>query len=240
VTVAPKPRSWDGHYYARFVQRVQALADRARDPVKEEARLRTAAEHLAVTAEHGREFAEVLALARRPLVVDLSAEIPQPRAKRHPPSRQPRPRSGSVRASAGARLRRIRLTTRRRAPAHDKTKPRGLVASLQADGTYSVSGPDGRSVPGLALTAAGALVEYVAEEPGPDAWNVNCICGHQRLGHFDKPEDVDGPCNAAGCDCAEFRAAPPPLDLPPGELTARSVLRFGDLVVGFARELAKK
>ena len=42
--------------------------------------MRAAIERLAVVAEHGGEYADLLELARRPLVVDLSAEIPQPRA----------------------------------------------------------------------------------------------------------------------------------------------------------------
>jgi hypothetical protein len=49
-------------------------------------------------------------------------------------------------------------------------------------------------------------------------------------------QPVRGLALTAAANLVEY-AAKPPLDLPPGELTARNVLRFGDLVVGFAREL---
>jgi hypothetical protein len=188
MTVSPEkpPRGWDPRYFAAWRSRVQALAARARDPAERARRI----ERLALVAEHGGAWVEALDLARTPLVLDLSAEIPQPRAPRHPPSRQPRPH-GSVRASAGARLRRVRETTRRSAPPY--RGGRGLVASALGDGTFRVS-YRGRPIPNVALTASGSLVEYVDKEP----------------------------------------------DDAPGGLSSESVLRFGDLVVGFARELARR
>lgn len=189
-------RGWDPRYLAAWRGRVDMLAARAtraaRDPQREEARLRAATERFAVVAEHGRDYADLLDLARRPLRLDLSAEIPQPRTKRHPPSQQPRPRSGSLRATAGARQRRIRETRRLPAPPYRGT--RGLTASANGDGTFSVTDRHGRPLRNLALTAAGSLVEYVPKE----------------------------------------------LDTGLGELTARSVLAFDDLIVRTAKELARR
>ena len=96
------PRGWDGSYFDRFSRRVGALAARAaraaRDPVEESRRLHEGARRAALVVEHGSEYADLLEHARQPLVVDLSAEIPQQRAKRHSTSREPRRRSGSLRA----------------------------------------------------------------------------------------------------------------------------------------------
>jgi len=206
VAPASVPRGWDRGYHARFVQRVRGFADRARDPVKEEARLRAAARRLSLVAEHGRELGEIVWLASQPLDLSSVGTIPEPRAPRHPPSRQPRPRSGSLRASAGARLRRVRQTRRAPTPSYDRRRPRGFVASANGDGTFSVSDRQGRPIRNVALTASGGLVEYVDAKQEPDAWNQSCVCGHDRLGHFDRPEDQDGPCRAA---CATARGSGP-------------------------------
>jgi hypothetical protein len=243
--VSVAERGWDSQYLAAWRGRIDTLADRARrasrDPAEESRRL----QRLALVAEHGGEYADLVEQARCPLVLDVAAakaNHSELRSRFQPMTPKPPRLRGEVtpvRLTASGRAARIRETRTRPAPAY-RGPARGFVATHRGDGTFSVSDRHGRPIPNVALTASGGLVEYVDAKPEPDTWNQSCICGHDRLGHFDRPEDQDGPCRASGCDCEGFRPAPPPLDLPPGELTARSVLRFGDLVVGFAQELAKK
>jgi hypothetical protein len=206
-------RDWDPRYLARWKARIETLAARAtraaRDPAEEEARLRHAATRAARVVEHGTDWADAMELAERPLVLDLSAEVPQPRSPRHPPARQIHPRRGSLRASAGARLRRIRQTGRAPAPAY--RGPRGFVASLQAEGaSYAVTDSRGVPVPRVALTAAGNVVEFVpVAEPG------DVVEAHQI------------------CACTRFTLNDLPSDLSAG------VVRFGQTVLDVVRELAK-
>jgi hypothetical protein len=222
-------RGWDPRYLAAWRGRIDALAARARDPAERARRI----ERLALVAEHGGAWVEALDLARTPLVLDLSAEIPQPRAPRHPPARQTRPRRGSLRASAGPRLRRIRQTRRAPSPSYDRSRPRGFVASIRPEGGYSVTDRFGVPVSGLVLTAAGNAVEFVpAGEPGDVVEaHQTCTCQHPATQHFGA--DLRGPCQI--CSCTKFT-----LDELPDGLSSDSVIRFGQTVVAFARELARR
>jgi hypothetical protein len=242
--VSVAERGWDPGYLARWRGRIDTLAARARrasrDPAEESRRL----QRLALVAAHGREYVDLLEYARRPLVLDVAAakaNHAELRSRFQPMARKPPRLRGEVppvRLTASGRAARIRETRTRTAPAY-RGPARGFVATHRGDGTFSVSDRHGRPIPNVSLTASGGLVEYVAEQPEPDAWNQPCVCGHERLGHFDRPEDQDGPCRASDCDCAEFRPAPPPLDLPPGDLST-GVVRFGQTVVDVVRELARK
>jgi hypothetical protein len=286
--VSVAERGWDPGYLTLWRGRIDSLAARARhasrDPAEESRRL----QHLALVAEHGGEYADLLEHARRPLVLDLAAsaaERERVRTRFQPLTSKPPTTVDLIRAAAkdlnlraadygqtawnpstrtvfwvassttmaldvevagkaftaidgvdrfvsatatmpdgwcdadlvygrrdpfaseckaltaagGVRLPASAARAARAAGTRRKSFPpyrggRGFALTSRGDGLFSVSDRDGNVVPDLALSASGAVVEFVAAET-PDR---------------------------------------------PGELTARSVLRFGDLVVGFARELAKK
>jgi hypothetical protein len=74
-------------------------------------------------------------------------------------------------------------------------------------------------------------VQFRAADPGDLAAQeaaATCRCQHAAELHHPR-----GPCRL--CSCTGFVT-----NELPGELTARSVLRFGDLVIGFAQELAAR
>lgn len=219
-------RRVDPRWHRDFTARVDGLASRAaraaRDPVAEATRIRTAAVRAGRIVEHGRDWTEAMELAESPL--DLSAAGPswlaekarmvvkhRPRAKLETWSEAPRPpqlpravprdadHPDGLETPTEIMRRRSReqreadaaLTRRASALPYDRSRPRGFVASLQRDGTYTFTDRTGLRVPGLAMTASGVVVEDAT------------------------PERSD-------------------------ELSAAGVVAFGETVVGFARELARR
>ena len=233
TAVAPEqapPRGWDRGYHARFVQRVRGLADRARDPEEESRRLHSETRRLALQAEHGIELGEIVWMASQPLDLSAVGSIPEPRVPRHPPP-DPRLKPGSLIASLGARRWRIRETQRASLAAYDRSEPRGCVASRGPDGaSYRVTDRHGDVVPNVALTAAGALVEFA--EPDTEV----CVCGHGRQWHYAEPQQGR---SCARCDeCDGVRLVPAPVEVP-GDLSAR-VVQFGNTVLRVVEELARR
>ena len=253
------PRGWDSRYHESFVRRVRRLAVRARDPVKEEARLRTAAVRAGRIAEHGTAWADAMEIAERPL--DLSAGGPPWLAEkmRTVVRHRPKPKAqGAILAEGGvfevcADGSCERLTAREAARVmgararprhlHRASRSRSVLVTRTASG-WDVVDAKGRTPSGVSVTASGQLVargqlvatgrttaKRAAASGDVVEAHATCTCQHPASQHFGT--DLRGPCQI--CSCTKFVA-----DEPPGELKAANVVAFGRQILDVVQALSRR